>query len=182
MKRLVNTSAVVLAGGGFVALVSGIAAQAETVPTIAAQTHRSWRLSPKGFGPIHAGMTKSEFSKATDIIEDPYPLPNCLQVELKAYPDVHVMVVDNLVTRITVRNPNLKTDRGIGIGSTEKSVLAAYSGIEIKPHQYTSPPAHYLTYWTVPNREGIRFETDINGLVDTIHVGNNDIELVEGCA
>jgi hypothetical protein len=142
-----------------------------------------WILSPEGYGPIHPGMSKFGVEKvAGPIIDDPYPLPDCEQITLSDNPNVTLLIREGMVTRITIRDIHIKTDRGIGIGASQADVERQYSPVEIKPHQYTQAPAHYLTYWAIPEEAGIRFETDTDQRVNLIHVGNEDIRLVEGCA
>jgi hypothetical protein len=69
------------------------------------------------------------------------------------------------------------------MGATAAAVRRAYGkGLKAEPHYYEDRPAEYLTFWTVPRKRGVRFETDSKRRVQTIHAGTAAIELVEGCA
>ena len=94
------------------------------------------------------------------------------------------MFEEHRLTRISIGAPSrVKTPRGIGIGATAAAVRRAYGkGLNAEPHYYEDLPAEYLTFWTVPGKRGVRFETDSKRRVQTIHAGNAAIELVEGCA
>ena len=60
---------------------------------------------------------------------------------------------------------------------------AAYPGIEDTPHEYVGPKGRYLTHVEPDGKRATRFETDENGHVDVIHVGDADtLAYVEGCA
>ena len=70
---------------------------------------------------------------------------------------------------------------------------AAYGDrLHAEPHHYLELPAEYLTVWAVgdpgdepytedPAARGIRYETDLDRRVETIHAGGPSIQYVEGC-
>ena len=88
------------------------------------------------------------------------------------------------LTRISIGRPSkVATPRGIGVGTSADAVRKAYGrGLKAEPHYYEDLPSEYLTFWTVPKKRGVRFETDSKRRVQTIHAGDDSIELVEGCA
>jgi hypothetical protein len=88
------------------------------------------------------------------------------------------------LTRISIAEPSrVRTPRGIGIGSGADEVRHAYPrGLKAEPHYYEDLPSEYLTFWTVPGKRGVRFETNSKRQVQTIHAGTESIEYVEGCA
>jgi hypothetical protein len=88
------------------------------------------------------------------------------------------------LTRISIGQPSrVTTAKGIGIGARADQVKRVYGrGLKIEPHHYAERPAEYLTFWTVPGKRGVRFETDLKRRVETIHGGTSSIEYVEGCA
>lgn len=146
-------------------------------------------LTPTGFGPLRIGMTDAEARAAvgaanieadtgTEISD------SCTEIKLKgAYPGVYLMINDGRLSRITLYDdPTFKTDKGIGIGARPADVMAAYPGIVSTPHEYENPPAVYLTLWTKPEKEGTRFEINHEGVVGSIHAGDETIQYVEGCA
>jgi hypothetical protein len=146
-------------------------------------------LTTAGLGPMRIGMTDAEARAAagaanieadtgTEISD------SCTEIKLKGdYPGVYLMINDGKLSRITLYdNPRFKTDRGIGVGATPADVMAAYPGIVSSPHEYENPPAVYLTLWTKPEKEGVRFEINHEGVVGSIHAGDDTIQYVEGCA
>ena len=94
------------------------------------------------------------------------------------------MFEDYKLSRISIGQPSkITTQRGIGIGATAAQVRKVYAPrLKAEKNYYDDLPAEYLTYWTVPGKRGIRFETSSNRRVQTIHAGTSSIELVEGCA
>lgn len=146
-------------------------------------------LTPAGLGPLRIGMTDAEARAAvgaanieadtgTEISD------SCTEIKLKGdYPGVYLMINDGRLSRITLyENPTFKTDRGIATGARPAEVMAAYPEAVSTPHEYENPPAVYLTFWTKPEKEGTRFEINHEGVVGSIHAGDETIQYVEGCA
>ena len=94
------------------------------------------------------------------------------------------MFLDGKLSRISVADPSkIVTPRGIGVGASADEVRAAYGEkLQAEPNHYLDLPAEYLTYWLKPKKSGVRFETDAQRKVETIHAGNDSIQLIEGCA
>jgi hypothetical protein len=149
----------------------------------------SWPLTPGGWGPAHIGMTRVQVSSALHVQLEGDAFDNegkCINLIASddALPGLFFMFLDGRLSRITVTEPSqILTPRGIGIGATADEVRKTY-GPEIKaePHHYYGEPAEYLTYWIKSGKSGVRFETDTNRKVETIHAGNDSIQYVEGCA
>jgi hypothetical protein len=149
----------------------------------------SWPLTPGGWGPAHIGMTRAQVSSALHVQLEGDAFDNegkCINLIAsdEALPGLFFMFLDGRLSRITVTEPSqVLTPRGVGIGATADEVRKTY-GTEIKaePHHYYGEPAEYLTYWLKPGKSGVRFETDTNRRVETIHAGNDSIQYVEGCA
>lgn len=97
---------------------------------------------------------------------------------------LYFMFLDGKLSRISANGTStIKTPRGIHVGSSADEVRKLYGPkLQAEPHHYTGAPAEYLTYWLKPKASGVRFETDAEGKVETIHAGTDSIELVEGCA
>lgn len=142
----------------------------------------AWVLSEKGYGPLHTGMSKSDLKRRVGATAEEGQVGACEQIDLVDHPGVVVMFEQGKLARVTIHDSDIKTDRGIGLGSEEAVVRAAYAPLQVEPHAYSDPPAAYLTYWRVPTRQGIRFETDEARKVSVIHVGDDSIRLVEGCS
>lgn len=148
-----------------------------------------WKLTPAGWGPVRIGMTREQVAKAlkTELRGDAFDnWGSCIELfpaseELKG---TYFMFQDGKLSRISVvESGKLATPRGIHVGSTDAEVRKAYGEkLQIEPHHYIDLPAEYLTYWLKPAKSGVRFETDAERKVQTIHVGDDSILLVEGCA
>ena len=142
-----------------------------------------WVLSAKGFGPLHAGMSPAQASKA---LGEPIHINadevSCAELPMKSVAGLTLMFENHKLTRIGLSSPSrVKTNLGIGIGATEAQVKYRYRPLVIEPHKYDEAPSKYLTYWVKPERQGILFETDIKRIVRQIYVGNASIRYVEGC-
>lgn len=168
-----------LVGAG-IALLLNAAAPAPTY---------DWKLTPTGWGPVRIGMTRDQVSKALKVELQGDAFDNegsCIELfpaseQLKG---TYFMFLDGRLSRISViETAKIATPRGIHVGSTADEVRAAYGEtLRAEPHHYVDLPAEYLTYWLKPNVRGVRFETDAQRKVETIHAGNDSIQLIEGCA
>ncbi len=148
-----------------------------------------WKLTPAGWGPVRIGMTREQVSKALNVELQGEAFDNegsCIELfpaseELKG---TYFMFLDGKLSRISVvETGKIATPRGIHVGSTADEVRTAYGGkLQAEPHHYVDLPAEYLTYWLKPNARGVRFETDAERKVQTIHAGNDSIQYIEGCA
>lgn len=106
----------------------------------------------------------------------------CLIYSSTEYPGLYAIVEGDAVRRITVAGDStVKLVEGIGVGSTENEVLAAFPGFVSSPHKYVEAPAKYLQQ---PGKDPrLRFEIDAEGKVSAIHVGMRpQLEYVEGCS
>jgi hypothetical protein len=148
-----------------------------------------WRLTPTGWGPVKIGMTRMQVSKALNVelqgnfIDSEGTCQELVGVD-DALEGLFFMFEDGKLTRITATEPSaVMTPRGIHVGSTDDEVRKAYgTGLEIEPHHYEEAPAEYLTFWLDPAKNGVRFETDLHGKVESIHAGNDGSQYIEGCA
>lgn len=109
----------------------------------------------------------------------------CLIYTSPRFPGVYAIAEDNAVRRISVgRKSDVRLVEGIGAGTPEAEVKAAFAGFRQEPHKYEDAPAKYLT---APNAGGpdsaLRFEIGSDGKVSFMHVGISPVlEYVEGCA
>lgn len=175
-------------GDGEIRIAILLAAAALTATPAHAQPPRNWPLTPEGYGPARLGMTRNQVQDALDVALQGRPLePGASCIELvpeRGYPDMVFMFLDGRLSRIAVEGASrVATPRGIHVGASAAEVRRAYpTGLQAEEHAYTGAPAEYLTFWTRPNRRGVRFATDENRRVDTIIAGNSSIQYIEGCA
>lgn len=148
-----------------------------------------WKLTPAGWGPAKIGMTPAQVEKALKIKLEGEAFDNegsCIELfpDSEALKGSYFMFLDGKLSRISANGSStVQTPRGIHVGTTADEVRAAYGEkLKAEPHHYLDLPAEYLTYWLTPEKSGVRFETDAQRKVETIHAGNDSIQLVEGCA
>lgn len=156
---------------------------------------REATVNAQGWGPIRIGMTTAELELAVGPMADTGDFGECVEGRPANAPEgMLVMTEQGVVTRISlIRDSDLKTDRGFGIGDTAEAVKAAY-GEEAGggPHKYEPAPAEYIEVWsrstpgvqyqTDPESRGIVYEIGGDGLVRAIRAGGPSIQYVEGCA
>lgn len=151
----------------------------------AAETTYAWRLTPDGYGPVRIGMSRAEVSRALGTPLSPradYEEDACESGRIDALPGVIFMFEDLRLTRISLfEESRARTPRGVGVGSTEADVRRLYRGLEEEEHTYVGAPGLYLTYWLVPGKRGVRFETNEHRVVTAIHAGGSSIRYIEGC-
>ena len=147
----------------------------------------SAKLSFDGLGPARFGMSRAALEAALgsrltrdDAADSP---ERCEQVQRLGGDDsVAYMFVDGLLARIDIDTDQVFTVSGIGLGSTEAAVKAAYGDrVATTPHAYTGPEGKYLTLHSRDGSRGMRFETS-GGHVSRYYAGTaRAIEYIEGC-
>ena len=148
-----------------------------------------WKLTPAGWGPVRIGMDRARVEKALHITLEGEAFDNegsCVELYSSdaKLTGLYFMFLDGKLSRVSAGDKSaIRTPRGIGVGSTADEVRAAYGEkLQAEAHHYLDLPAEYLTYWLKPAKSGVRFETDAQRKVETIHAGNDSIQLIEGCA
>ena len=109
---------------------------------------------------------------------------SCRMMTSPAFPGVYAIAAGKggPVRRITVgQGSAVKLVEGIGVGSDEAAVMAAFPGFVASPNKYVGPPAKDLVQ---PGRDPrLRFEIGQDGKVSMIHVGvMPELGYVEGCS
>ena len=188
---------------------------AASVPPVAPQpaarpaTPAATTITPDGLGPVRIGMSQAEALAAlgddwslggTMEPDDPGACRHIIAGGDEGGPLAY-MLNQGRVTRVSVdvsgaqAAPPVRSERGVGLGSTEDDVRRAYGDqLRSEPHHYTEAPARYLTVWTRggPTRDdefvqsadarGIRFVTDERRRVVAIIAGDSTLQYVEGCS
>jgi hypothetical protein len=147
----------------------------------------SWTVDERGIGPVRAGMTLAELSKAAgETLRPAYDInETCDYVSPKFLPKgVSVMILEDSVGRVDVTEKGVRTKEGVGIGDAESRVLSVYGPrAQVQPHKYTGPTGHYVIIEQPGDTlHRIVFETD-GKVVERYHAGRRPaVDLVEGCA
>lgn len=149
-------------------------------------------LTANGWGPLTIGMTRPEVVAAVgddanpDAVGGPEP-DVCDEWQPERQPGMLLMLENGRLSRITlIRESQVQTDRGVGLGDSAASVKSVYGDrAEAMPHKYMAAPAEYITVWqTAPPADqprGIVYEVGLEGVVTHIHAGGPSIQYVEGC-
>jgi hypothetical protein len=103
--------------------------------------------------------------------------------------NLYAIVEDGRIMRLTVfHRPGtggeaIRTDRGVGPGSTEAEVRAAYSPLREQPHHYVEAPAKDLFFGGSEQAPSLRFEIGADGRVSHLHAGLEPVlSYVEACS
>ena len=163
---------------------NAVAAPSPPAPPPAVATPRAANvLTLEGLGPLRIGQPVPAGSGWAE--RGAQASDACRIISSPDFPGVYAIVEGGKVRRITVgERSDVKLAEGIGAGSTEAEVRAAFPGFRQAPHEYADPPAKY---WTAPNAArgdpALRFEIGADSKVSLVHVGIMPVlGYVEGCA
>ncbi|MCW3016860.1 MAG: hypothetical protein JWO02_3952 [Solirubrobacterales bacterium] len=97
------------------------------------------------------------------------------------------MVINGIIRRFDLlRGTKVRAIGGIRLGASEDDVRAVFGARAVRTQHAYVPDGSYLTvgYARGPYKgRGIRFETDADGEVTSIHAGRSqEIRYIEGCA
>jgi hypothetical protein len=149
-------------------------------------------LSPNGLGKLKVGMTfeKVELQIGEKLGYNQYEHGGCSLLTTKKLEPlgISVMVESKVLTRVNVDYfskselpQTIKTDAGVGLGSTEADVIKAYPGARVKPNP-GDPSWHTLIVETPDHAKGIVFETD-GKTVKSMRAGMySAIAFADGCS
>ncbi|MFL5483797.1 MAG: hypothetical protein ACJ8AK_16580 [Gemmatimonadaceae bacterium] len=145
----------------------------------------SWTVTAGGIGPLRAGMTVAEANKAVGggFAAPAGADPACSYAKLTKAPDgLAVMLENNKIARVEVRNGTIATAEGARIGDTESRINSLYGGrVTTSPHKYATG-GHYLTVTPVNDTtHRIVFETDGKAVTSYRAGVLPAVEFVERC-
>jgi hypothetical protein len=141
-------------------------------------------------GPVHVGMSprQAEAAAGRPIILQANPLGgSCTYASFRGLDGVSVMLINGIIERVDIRNPNILTLRGAQVGDSETQIRKLYPGrIETTPHPYTgSRGGKYLTFYPKDRADQnyrLIFETG-KGKVITYRGGRVPaVDAIEGCS
>jgi hypothetical protein len=165
---------------------SAPAPQTEPAPEAAAPTAEV--ISPEGYGPVRIGMSVESANTALGgilVADEPLDDPQGCRTWNTGGPSaVYYMSDQDRITRISFVDGSeaIRTAEGVGVGSSDAEVRAAYPNAVEQGAAYADAPAHDLLVWAVPDKSGLRFEINDEGRVTALHAGNETILYIEGCA
>ena len=145
-------------------------------------------LRPIGYDTIRIGEPPSA-ADGYALADDGSYEDSCRIYSSDRLANVYAIVEDGRIMRLTAFHRSgtgaeaIRTDRGIGPGSTEAEVRAAYSPLREQPHHYVEAPAKDLFFGGTETEPGLRFEIDAEGRVSNLHAGLEPVlSYVEGCS
>ncbi len=150
--------------------------------------HPDWMVTPRGLGPLHAGMTRAEAEAVVGgslAVNGDRAWTDCHYVPADRLPSgVRVMVEAGTVARIEIDSRAVTTTEGARIGDSEDRIRQLYpTSVVATPQKYTA--GHYLTIRPAAAADSefrLVFETD-SGRVTRYRAGRvPPVEYVEGCA
>ena len=145
-----------------------------------------WRITTAGYGPVRIGMSVEAAAQALGaklVSDGPIDSPECHYLRPEpAVEGLWFMISDDVVVRVEVNAPGVKTRSGVAVGDTEERVKALFPQAEVTPHKYVAPDGSYLTVWASSRKAAVRFET-YQGKVTSFYAGRvPEVEYVECCS
>ena len=143
-------------------------------------------LAANGGGGVTVGMTQEQTRAALGLAQsDPrQPSTGCAYIPgVGAIRGAFIMLVNDSVARVDVRDSAIATVEGAKVGDTEARINELYGArVKTSPHKYTGPTGHYMTVTPDDGRLRIVFETDGQRVVNWRVGRTPEVEWVEGCS
>lgn len=145
------------------------------------------KVTINGIGSIQVGMTPQKASQVSGTAIVPLEKdPQCAYYQPKGQPkDILLMVNNNTISRIDIKNPRITTRSGAKIGDTEAKIKSLYPGqIEVTSHKYV-PNGRYLTFIpkdATDKNYRLIFETDGKKVTRYRSGKLPEVSWVEGCS
>lgn len=141
-------------------------------------------LTTSGYGGIRLGSRLMNLRGYT-LTDKRTGREECSVTGIREVPGLALLATNGVIQRISIgeNGPSpVKTDRGIGFGSTQAAVQATYRPLRVRPHKYVDRPASDLTWLANDGKRGLRFETGQDRRVKVIHAGlMPELGYVERC-
>lgn len=165
------------------ATTDSTASRPAATPAAPVPTTSAWQVRPDGADPLRIGMTAAEARRVLSLAAAPASqgcsyLAGAPESALHAF----VMLTNDTVVRIDVRDSVLATAEGARVGDTEGRLKQLYGDrVSVQPHKYL-PNGHYLVV-RAPGDAANRIVFETNGtVVTTYRAGRRpEVENVEGC-
>ena len=142
-------------------------------------------MTPSGIGPLRAGMTVAEASKAVGggFAAPAGADPACSYARLTKAPDgLAVMLENNKIARVEIRSGMIPTAEGARIGDTESRINSLYSGrVTTSPHKYTTGGPYLTVTPANDTTHRLVFETDGKAVTNYRAGVLPAVEYVERC-
>ncbi|HTU10825.1 MAG TPA: hypothetical protein VMG08_07980 [Allosphingosinicella sp.] len=149
-----------------------------------APTAADGTLTLQGLGGFRAGTPVSALRRLGARRPVPPEEPGgCHFWNIPSRPDVLLMVVDDRLVRVDIRNRRYRTASGARVGMTETEVRRLYGPrLRVEPHPYTGPQGHYLVYRQPGAAHGLIFETDGRRVLSMRAGLWEQVQWIEGCS
>ena len=142
------------------------------------------QLSKNGIGDILVNQTFSQdlFSEIKDS-----RIENCFYATSKHYPqfDLNIQIIADRVAVISTLNPQYVSDAGVKVGDTEDVIYKNHPNEKFEKvmNPYGDNKTQYsIFYWDdAKKQKGIRYDIEQKKVTE-IYLGNENLELMEGCA
>ena len=145
----------------------------------------SWTMHPDHAGPIRFGAPAADVMRALGDSTTGVPTTGCDYWRPATAPrGVHFMIENGSVVRADVDSAGVETGEGIGIGSPESAIRAAYGQhvtVQLHKYQWEAGWKYFIYLPADDSLNAIVFETD-GKTVRTFRAGRRpQVQYVERC-
>jgi hypothetical protein len=144
-----------------------------------------WEIHPDHAGPVRFGMPAAEALRALGDSTTAVATEGCAYVRPAGAPNgISVMIENGVAVRADIDSAGPKTAEGIGVGSTEAEIRAAYGEqitIQLHKYQWEAGWRYFIYLPPTDSLNAAVFETD-GKTVRTYRVGRRpQVQYVERC-